>query len=91
MFPQKVRYCFEIELLDSVIHKELSEFAQSCSVRNLLVEKVYFHKLAERIAVIDSVLNTFIGKIKPILKKIHSQHGFNSARRSAAFAARIEA
>ena len=91
MFLQKVgdRF-FKIELLDSVIYKELSKLAQSCSVGNLFVEKVYFHKLVERLAIVNGILNTFIGKVKPILKKIHSQHGFNPSHWSAMFAAWIK-
>jgi len=54
------------------------------SVRNLLFCKINVLKGAHGITVIDSVFDSFIGKVEPVLHKVHTQHGLNASCRTAA-------
>ena len=62
----------------------LSRSVTSSGVRNLLFCKINVHKGAHGITVIDSVFDGFIGKIEPVLHKVHAQHGLNASCRTAA-------
>lgn len=64
--------------------------AQSRSVRNLLSgRKVNPHKSFHGIAVIDSILDTFIGEVEPGLKHGHTEHLLNFYRLAPTLAVRV--
>ena len=80
---------FEHLLSQMILFQKMSEFQKCCSVRNLFLVEINTHEFSECIAVINGIFDTFIRKIKPYLKKIHSKHLFNSFCGSATPSVRI--
>ena len=58
--------------------KQAAELQESGSVRRILFQKVDPHELPHRIAVVDCILCSFVGQVKPYLQQIRPQHLLDS-------------
>ena len=63
-----------------VCFKHMSELKQGSRIRYLLFMEIYMHKGTHSVTVVDRILDSFIGQIKPYLHEIHAKHGFNTNR-----------
>ena len=59
------------------------ESQQRSCIRNLLLAKINSKEFLHGIAVINGILNPFIGQIKPCLHQIHAKHTLYSFWRAA--------
>lgn len=63
-----------------ICFKHMSELKQGSRIRHLLFMEIYMHKGTHSVTVVDRILDSFIGQIKPYLHEIHAKHGFNTNR-----------
>ena len=59
--------------------QQMAEFQKGSSIRNLFTGKVEVHERPHGIAVIDCIFDSSIREVKPVLHKVHTEHGFNAS------------
>ena len=72
-----------------ICFKHMSELKQCSCIRYLLFIEIYMHKWTHGVTVVDRILDSFIGQIKPNLHEIHAKHGFNTNRFATALVSEI--
>ena len=72
-----------------ICFKHMSELKQGSCIRYLLFMEIDMHKGTHGVTVVDRILDSFIGQIKPNLHEIHTKHGFNTNRFAAALVSEI--
>ena len=60
-FVETAVYICKDLLANLVLFKHMAKLEQRCSVRYLLLIKIYVHKCTHGIAVVDGILDSFIG------------------------------
>jgi hypothetical protein len=69
--------------------QQVPELQKRRRIRHPFGAQVDAHKQPHRLAVVDRVLQRFVGQSIPLLQKIHPQHPFHPLRRTAPRAFRI--
>ena len=71
--------------------EQMAKLEQRRRIRRRFPPQVEAHKLADGLAVVERIFDTFVGQSQALLHDVHAQHPFQANRRtSAPFALRIE-